>query len=64
MARPEGVRPGCEPLRFPATTTYRGVAVIHHGFSSCPQEMAVLGPPLADKGYDGLRGGLKGLAAR
>ena len=52
LARPEGVRPGCEPLRFPATAAYRGVAVVHHGFSSCPQEMANLGPPLAAKGYD------------
>ena len=52
LGREEGVRSGCEPLRFPATSTYRGVVLIWHGFSSCPQEMAVLGPPLAAMGYD------------
>ena len=51
--RPEGVRLGCEPLFFPSTgATYRGVALIWHGFSSCPQEMAIMGPPLAAHGYD------------
>jgi hypothetical protein len=52
LGRPEGVRLGCEPMRFPATSSYRGVAVLYHGFSSCPQEMAALGPALAAKGYD------------
>jgi len=51
-SRPEGVRDGCMPLRFPATAAYRGVAVIHHGFSSCPQEMTTLAAPLAAAGYD------------
>ena len=38
LARPEGVRAGCEPMRFPARgASYRGVAVVWHGFSSCPQ---------------------------
>lgn len=50
--RSEGVRPGCMPMRFPATSTYRGAVIVHHGFSSCPQEMATLGPPLAAAGYD------------
>ena len=53
MGRAEGVRAGCEPMRFPARgPTYKGVAVVWHGFSSCPQEMANLGPPLAAHGYD------------
>ena len=39
-------------MRFPATSTYRGAVIVHHGFSSCPQEMATLGPPLAAAGYD------------
>ena len=50
--RPEGVRAGCEPMRFPATSAYQGVAVVWHGFSSCPQEMSHLGPALASKGFD------------
>ena len=53
MARPEGVRPGCEPMRFAARgPTYKGVVVVWHGFSSCPQEMNMLGPSLAANGYD------------
>jgi hypothetical protein len=39
-------------MRFPSTAPYRGIAVIFHGFTSCPQEMALLGPPLAAEGYD------------
>ena len=52
LSRPEGVRSGCEPLYFPATGAYRGVALVWHGFSSCPQEMAILAPPLAANGFD------------
>jgi len=53
MTRPEGVAPGCEPMRFPSVgRSYRGVVVVWHGFSSCTQEMAVLGPPIAAAGYD------------
>ena len=51
-AREEGVRPGCSPMRFPATAAFRGVAVVWHGFSSCPQEMSTFGPALAAAGYD------------
>ena len=54
IERPEGVRPGCEPMRFPATSAYRGVVVVWHGFTSCPQEMSHLGPALAAKGYDAI----------
>ena len=52
LNRPEGVRANCEPLRFPAVGPYRGVALIWHGFSSCPQEMATMAPPLAAHGFD------------
>ena len=51
--RPEGLDPGCEPMRFPSTAdTYKGVVVIWHGFSSCTQEMTVNAPPIAALGYD------------
>lgn len=52
-SRPEGIMPGCEPLRFASTASaYKGVVVVWHGFSSCTQEMAILGPPLAAHGFD------------
>jgi len=52
-SRQWGVQSDCEPMRFPSTaSTYKGVVVIWHGFSSCTQEMTVLAPPLAAQGYD------------
>eukprot|EP00316_Scyphosphaera_apsteinii_P004577 CAMPEP_0119319354 /NCGR_PEP_ID=MMETSP1333-20130426/49159_1 /TAXON_ID=418940 /ORGANISM="Scyphosphaera apsteinii, Strain RCC1455" /LENGTH=493 /DNA_ID=CAMNT_0007325739 /DNA_START=352 /DNA_END=1830 /DNA_ORIENTATION=+ len=52
LARPEGVQEACKPMRFPARAPYRGVAVLFHGFTSCPQEMALLAPPLSNHGFD------------
>ena len=48
MGRPQGVRQDCAPMRFPAVgKPFKGVAVVWPGFSSCPQEVALVGPPLA-----------------
>ena len=53
MGRPQGVRQDCAPMRFPAVgPEFKGVAVVWHGFSSCPQEISLVAPPLAARGYD------------
>jgi alpha-beta hydrolase superfamily lysophospholipase len=47
-------QPGCEPAHYapPAGVKYRGVAVLLHGFSACPQQYEQLGPQLANAGYE------------
>lgn len=44
----------CEPQRFspPANVKRRGVAILLHGFSACPDQYDVLGPQLASAGYE------------
>lgn len=44
----------CEPQRYspPEGVTPRGVAVLLHGFSACPDQYDVLGPQLAAAGYE------------
>ena len=52
---PHGLQQDCVPRRFPSTapnSTYKGVAVLFHGFSACPQQYFQLAPRLAAEGYD------------
>ena len=44
---------GCEPTRFssPANVPYRGVVILFHGFTACPQQYFELSPHLAAEGY-------------
>jgi pimeloyl-ACP methyl ester carboxylesterase len=48
------LQPGCEPARYspPAKVKYRGVAILLHGYSACPQQYEQLGPQLARAGYE------------
>lgn len=50
----EKLQPGCEPARYspPAKVKFRGVAILLHGFSACPQQYEQLGPQLARAGYE------------
>lgn len=45
---------GCEPTRFspPANVPYRGVVILFHGFTACPQQYFELSPRLAAEGYE------------
>ena len=45
---------GCEPTRFspPANVPYKGVVILFHGFTACPQQYFELSPRLAAEGYE------------
>ena len=51
---PSALQPGCEPARYspPAGVKYRGLAILLHGFSACPQQYEQLGPQLAQAGFE------------
>lgn len=42
----------CVPRRIEAVTKRKGVAVLYHGFSACPQQWDLIAPLLAQKGFD------------
>jgi pimeloyl-ACP methyl ester carboxylesterase len=51
---PATVQNLCEPARYspPPGVAYRGVAILLHGFSSCPGQYENLAPKLAKAGYE------------
>lgn len=48
------IQPQCEPMRYapPLGVKSRGVALLLHGYSACPDQYDVLGPQLAAAGYE------------
>lgn len=43
---------GCAPLRIEGTKPIKGVVVLFHGYSACPQQYDLLGPEIASRGFD------------
>eukprot|EP00656_Telonema_subtile_P042119 TRINITY_DN4756_c0_g5_i1.p1 TRINITY_DN4756_c0_g5~~TRINITY_DN4756_c0_g5_i1.p1 ORF type:complete len:381 (-),score=92.40 TRINITY_DN4756_c0_g5_i1:113-1255(-) len=52
VAAKRGLQSGCVPRRFRAQGPYRGMVVLFHGFSACPQQYDDLGPLLAAAGVE------------
>lgn len=50
----KNLQPQCEPKRYspPAGVAPRGVAILLHGFSACPDQYDVWGPRMAALGYE------------
>jgi len=48
----EGIQADCIPRRYQAHGEYKGVVVLHHGFSACPQQYFDLAPLLSAEGFD------------
>jgi pimeloyl-ACP methyl ester carboxylesterase len=48
------LQPGCEPTHVPASTRApaRGMVILLHGFTACPQQFFELAPQLAAAGYE------------
>ena len=47
------LQPACVPRHYaPTANSSRGVVVLFHGFSACPQQYDVLGPLIAAEGFD------------
>lgn len=48
------IQPQCEPQRYlpPKGVSRRGLAILLHGYSACPDQYDVLGPKLAASGYE------------
>lgn len=48
------IQPQCEPKRYlpPKGVSRRGLAILLHGYSACPDQYDVLGPKLAASGYE------------
>lgn len=50
------IQAGCEPMHYDALShgadAYRGVVLLYHGFSACPQQYWRMAPVLAAQGYD------------
>jgi len=48
------IQPQCEPMRYhpPRGVPSRGVALLLHGYSACPDQYDVLGPRLASLGFE------------
>lgn len=48
------LQPGCQPTRIspPDGTAYRGVVVIFHGYTGCPQQFFDTGKDMAAKGFE------------
>jgi len=50
---PHGLQQSCMPRRFkPTKGVTRGLAVLFHGYSACPQQFDELSPLLADQGFE------------
>jgi len=49
---PNGLQQGCAPRRFKPVGGYKGLAVLLHGYSACPQQFDELAPLLAAEGLD------------
>lgn len=47
-----GIQKDCVPVHYPATSAYKGVVVLVHGFSACPQQWFAMAPLLTQQGYD------------
>lgn len=48
------LQPGCEPVKLESNKNVkqRGLVILLHGFSACPQQYDELAPRLANAGYD------------
>ena len=49
------IQAGCEPLKIAASESAvvkRGLVILLHGFSACPQQYNELAPQLANAGFD------------
>lgn len=48
------LQPGCEPMRVspPSSVPYRGVIILFHGFTACPQQFHELSSTLAGAGFE------------
>ena len=51
-AAPHGLQPSCVPRRFRAEGPYKGLVVLFHGYSACPQQFDDLAPLLAAQGME------------
>ena len=48
----ENLQPQCQPKRYAAQGELKGVVVLFHGYSACPQQYWELAPELAAKGFE------------
>ncbi len=50
----KSLQPGCEPTHFSPKigTPSKGIVVLYHGFTACPQQFYDVSEKLADLGYD------------
>ena len=48
------IQPGCVPTHFAPKegVSSKGLVVIYHGFTACPQQFFLIGQKLAEKGFD------------
>lgn len=52
VSAPHGLQEDCVPQRFAAESTFRGTALLFHGYSACPQQYFQIAPLLARQGFD------------
>jgi esterase/lipase len=43
---------GCWPTHYPAVGPSKGLVVLYHGFTACPQQFFDVAPEIARRGYD------------
>lgn len=46
------IQPDCMPRHYPAKGPSKGIVVLIHGFTACPQQFFKVAPSVADNGYD------------